>query len=277
MADKKEKTLRDRVQKALIQEAFVRPESALVISITLLLAIFAPRVGFLEFIPFWVWLLGGVIAEGALVYSSWSDPEFGRQVAAKELQREFRPEKLSDPQLQMRVNEALDYRSRIEKVIREQDDSMLRDELDETAAQIDAWLEHIYSLAQRIDRYREERDVLERDRERTIRRVKELQGLISTEEDPSIKAQIETTLTSKERQLATLEKLENTIQRAELQLESSHTFLATIYSQTMLVDAKDIDSGRSRRLRQEISDEVDELQDMLLAMDEVYAPQGLSQ
>lgn len=255
----------------------MRPESALVISITLLLAIFAPRVGFLEFIPFWVWLLGGIIAEGALVYSSWSDPEFGRQVAAKELQREFRPEKLSDPQLQMRVNEALDYRSRIEKVIREQDDSMLRDELDETAAQIDAWLEHIYSLAQRIDRYREERDVLERDRERTIRRVKELQGLISTEEDPSIKAQIETTLTSKERQLATLEKLENTIQRAELQLESSHTFLATIYSQTMLVDAKDIDSGRSRRLRQEISDEVDELQDMLLAMDEVYAPQGLSQ
>ncbi len=70
-------------------------------------------------------------------------------------------------------------------------------------------------------------------------------------------------MASKERQLATLEKLEDTIQRAELQLENSYTFLATIYSQTMLVDAKDIDSGRSRRLRQEISDEVDELQDML--------------
>lgn len=277
MADKKEKTLRERVQKALIQEAIVRPESALVISITLLLAIFAPRVGFLEFIPFWIWLLGGLIAEGALVYSSWSDPEFGRQVAAKELRREFQPEKLSDPQLQMRVTEALDYRSRIEKVIREQDDSMLRDELDVTAAQIDDWLEHIYSLAQRIDRYQQERDVLERDRDRTIRRVKELREQLSTEENPSIKTQIESTLASKERQLATLEKLEDTIQRAELQLESSYTFLATIYSQTMLVDAKDIDSGRSRRLRQEISDEVDELQDMLLAMDEVYAPQSLSQ
>ncbi len=277
MTDKKQKTLRERVQKGLIQEAIVRPESALVISITLLLAIFAPRVGFLEFIPFWIWLLGGLIAEGALVYSSWSDPEFGRQVAAKELRREFQPEKLSDPQLQMRVNEALDYRSRIEKVIREQDDSMLRDELDVTAAQIDDWLEHIYSLAQRIDRYQQERDVLERDRDRTIRRVKELREQLSAEENPSIKTQIESTLTSKERQLATLEKLEDTIQRAELQLESSYTFLATIYSQTMLVDAKDIDSGRSRRLRQEISDEVDELQDMLLAMDEVYAPQSLSQ
>ncbi len=69
-----------------------------------------------------------------MVYSSWSDPEFGRKVAAKELQREFQPEKLSDPQLQMRVNEALDYRSRIEKVIREQDDSMLSDELDRNSS-----------------------------------------------------------------------------------------------------------------------------------------------
>jgi len=277
VAKNKDKSLRDRVQKALIQEAIFRPESAIVISFTLLAAIFAPQVGFLDFIPFWVWLLGGVIAEGALVYSSWSDPEFGRKVAAKELQREFQPEKLEDPQLQMRVNEALDYRSRIEKVIREQDDSMLRDELDQTAAQIDDWLEHIYNLAQRIDRYQQERDILERDRERTINSVKELKIRSNEEDDPLIKAQIETTLASKERQLATLEKLEDTIQRAELQLENSYTFLATIYSQTMLVDAKDIDSGRSRRLRQEISDEVDELQDMLSAMDEVYAPQSLAQ
>ena len=276
MTKKKEETLRERVQKALLQEAIVRPESALVISITLLLAVFAPQVGFLDFIPFWVWLLGGVLAEGALIYSSLSDPEFGRKVAAKELRREFHPENLSDPQLQQRVNEALDYRSRIEKTIREQDDSMVRDELSETAAQIDAWLEHIYNLAQRIDRYQQERDVLERDRDRTEIRIKELKDLLSKEDNKSIKDQISSTLESKERQLATLKKLAKTIQRAELQLESSHTLLATIYSQTMLVDAKDIDSGRSRRLRQEISDEVDELQDMLLAMDEVYIPQSLS-
>lgn len=272
--DKKE-TLRERVQKALIQEAIVRPESAIVISITLLLAIFAPQIGFLDFIPFWVWLIGGLIAEGILVFSSWSDPEFGRQVAEKELRREFQPEKLEDPRLQRRVNEALDYRSRIEKVIIEQDDSMLRDELNQTAAQIDDWLEHIYSLALRIDRYQRERDILERDKDRTIDRVLALNTQLNAEDDPAIKEQIESTLAGKERQLETLNKLEDTIQRAELQLESSHTFLATIYSQTLLVDAKDIDSGRSRRLRQEISDEVDELQDMLIAMDEVYAPQTL--
>ncbi len=276
MAEKKEDSLRDRVQKALIREAVVRPESALVISISLLLAVFAPQVGFLEFIPFWIWLLGGAAAEAALIYSSWSDPEFGRKVAARELQHEFQPEKLSDRRLQQRVNEALDYRSRIEKAILEQDDSLVRDELSQTADQIDDWIEHIYNLAKRIDRYQQEREVLERDRKRTSARIIELQGLYAREENSNIKDQISATLESKERQLATLDKLDDTIQRAELQLERSHSLLATIYSQTMLVDAKDIDSGRSRRLRQEIGDEVDELQDMLLAMDEVYTSQNSS-
>ncbi len=273
MADNNKETLRDRVRKALIWEAIVRPESALVISISLLLAVFAPQVDFLSFIPFWVWLLGGLVAEGALIYSSWTDPEFGRKVAAKELQHEFHPEKLADTRLQQRVNEALDYRSRIEKAILEQDDSLVRDELSETAEQIDNWIEHIYNLAKRIDRYQAERDVLERDRNRTSARIVELQRAYAGEDDPAIKVQISSTLESKERQLATLNKLDDTIKRAELQLERSHTLLATIYSQTMLVDAKDIDSGRSRRLRQEIGDEVDELQDMLVAMDEVYASQ----
>lgn len=274
MAEKKEETLRDRVQKALIKEAIVRPESALVISISLLLAVFAPQVGFLEFIPFWVWLLGGALAEGALIFSSWSDPEFGRKVAAKELRYEFHPENLSDSRLQQRVNEALDYRSRIEKAILEQEDSMVRDELTQTADQIDDWIEHIYNLARRIDRYQQERDVIERDRKRTSARIIELKRSYASEENPEVKAQISATLESKERQLATLENLDDTIQRAELQLERSHSLLATIYSQTMLVEAKDIDSGRSRRLRLEIEEEVDELQDMLLAMDEVYASQG---
>ena len=271
MASKADETLRDRVQKALFREAIFRPESALVISISLLLAVFAPQVGFLEFIPFWVWLLGGVAAEAALVYSSLTDPDFGRTVAAKVLSREFEPQKLQDPYLQERMSEALDYRVRIEKAIRQQDDSLIKDELSQTAAQMDQWLEQIYDLALRIDRYRQEHEVLERDYERTGQRIAELEEQLAAEENPKIQMQIKATLESKKRQMATLEKLSDTIRRAELQLETSHAQLATIYSQTMLVDAKDIDSGQARRLRLEISDEVDEIQDILLAMDEVYA------
>ena len=59
--------------------------------------------------------------------------------------------------------------------------------------------------------------------------------------------------------------------RAQLKLESTFTALGTIYSQTMLVGAKDIDSGRAKRLQQDINDEVQEIDHILLAMDEVYA------
>ena len=254
----------------------MRPESAVVISLSLLLAVFGPRIGFLEFIPFWAWLLGGLIAEGILVYSSLTDEEFGRRVVSKLLRNEFQPEKLKDKTLQRRMDEALDYRSRIEEAIRRQNDSVLKDDLIETAAHIDAWLEHIYGLAQRIDRYRQEQNILQRDYRRTRKRIKELERALASEDDPAIRQQMTATLASMKRQVATLENLEDTIQRAELQLESSLTHLGTIYSQTMLVDVKDIDSGRARRLRQEISDEVDELQDVLLAMDEVYSAQGAS-
>lgn len=271
MASKEDEHLRDRVQKALLREAIFRPESALVISISLLLAVFAPQVGFLDFIPFWVWLLGGVAAEAALVFSSLSDPEFGRKVAAKVLEQEFEPQKLQDPHLQERMSEALDYRVRIENAIRQQDDSLIKDELSQTAAQMDEWLQHIYNLALRIDRYRQEKDVLERDYKRTGKRIAELEKQLTAEQNTKVREQITATLESKKRQMATLDKLSDTIRRAELQLETSHSQLATIYSQTMLVDAKDIDSGQARRLRLEISSEVDEIQDILLAMDEVYA------
>ena len=66
------------------REAIFRPESALVISMALLLSVFAPQIDFLSFIPFWAWLLSGLLAEGALVYSSLSDPEFGRKVGSKD-------------------------------------------------------------------------------------------------------------------------------------------------------------------------------------------------
>jgi hypothetical protein len=52
--------------------------------------------------------------------------------------------------------------------------------------------------------------------------------------------------------------------------------MGTIYTQVTLMGAKDIDSGRSRRLRLEISEEVTELSDVLAAMDEVYATEGAS-
>jgi hypothetical protein len=274
MASKSREALEQRVQKAILQESFLRWESAVVIALTLLMVVFGQN--FVEFIPDWGWLLGGLGAEALLVYSSLTDPEFGRKVVAGLLRNEFKPERLRDKELQQQVNHALDYRSRINQAIRSQGDSMLKDELSQTASQIDDWLENIYDLAQRIDRYKKDRDILSRDYQRAQRRSIQLTKDLQTERDSALRNQIQTTLDGIQQQLSTLEKLENTIQRAELQLENSLTHLGTIYSQTMLVDAKAIDSGRARRLRQEIVEEVSEINDVLLAMDDVQATDGFA-
>lgn len=268
--------LEERIQKAVWQESFVRWESGVVLALTAILTTFsALGLPLVEFVPYWGWLLGGVLAEAGLVYSSVLDPAFGERVVAKLLKDEFKPERLQDKNLQRRINEALDYRSRIEKGIRERSDSVLKDELAQTASQIDDWLENIYDLAQRIDRYQQEREILHRDRVRAESRVTQLKADFEMAKNPAIKEQIQTTLDSLQRQLQTLQTLEGTIQRARLQLEGTLTHLGTIYSQTMLVDAKDIDRGSARRLRHEIAEEVTELNDLLVSMDEVYTADSL--
>ncbi|WP_420628590.1 hypothetical protein [Candidatus Leptofilum sp.] len=268
--------LEERVQSAIWQESIMRWESAVVLALTAMLTTFsALGLPLVEFVPYWGWLLGGLVAEAGLVYSSVRDPEFGRQVVSKMLKNEFKPERLKDKRLQRQINEALDYRSRIEKGIRERSDSVLKDELMQTAGQIDDWLENIYDLARRIDRYQQEREILHRDRVRAESRMKQLQADFARANDPAIKEQIQATLNSIERQLQTLQTLEATIQRARLQLENSLTHLGTIYSQTMLVDAKDIDRGSARRLRHEIAEEVTELNDLLHSMDEVYTAESV--
>ena len=269
MANKTRESLEKRAQKAMIQHAFFRWESAVVIALTLLLTVFGSNLA--EFVPNWVWLFSGIIAEAALVYSSYTDPETGRKVVAEMLQSEFRPERLNDETLQQKMEEAFDYRSRIAASVKDRRDSVLKDNLEETARQIDDWLENIYDLALRLDRYRSEKDILQRDKHRAQASIRELEQRLEGDGDPVVKRQIEETIDVKKRQLETIESYDKTMERAQLQLDTTLSSLGTIYSQTMLVGAKDIDSGRAKRLRQDISEEVQELDHILVAMDEVYA------
>jgi hypothetical protein len=269
MANKARETLEKRAQKAMLQHAFFRWESAVVIALTLLLTVFGSNLA--GFVPNWAWFLGGVLAEAALVYSSFTDPETGRRVVAEMLAEEFQPELLHDQELQQKMEEAFDYRGRIAAAINERRESVLKDNLTETARQIDEWLESIYDLARRIDRYRSEKNILLRDRSRATASIKQLGERLNTETDPTVRKQIEDSIKVKQRQIDTIASYDKTMERAQLQLDTTLSSLGTIYSQTMLVGAKDIDSGRAKRLRQDISEEVQELDHILLAMDEVYA------
>jgi hypothetical protein len=61
------------------------------------------------------------------------------------------------------------------------------------------------------------------------------------------------------------------VRRAEIQLETTLSSLATIYAQMARLGAKEVDSGRAQRLRLEIQDEIAGLQDTIDAMDDVQS------
>lgn len=269
MSVNSKESLEQRAQRAILQYAFFRPESAILIALTILLTFFAPQ--YVELLPWWTWLLGGVAGEAALVFSSLTDADAHRRVVAQMLKDEFHPERLRDPWLQQQVQSAFDYRTRITSAIRERRDSVLKDHLAATASQLDEWLEEVYGLAQRLDRYKNERDLHMNNRERAEQRLKELKEQLEDDTAPAVRREIEYNIDSLQRQLEAIVQLEASMERARLRLENTITAMGTIYTQTMLVGAKDIDSGRATRLRQEIGEEVNELGDVLSAMDEVYA------
>ena len=109
------------------------------------------------------------------------------------------------------------------------------------------------------------------DKERAQESIKQLEQRIKLESDTKVQKDIEVTLASRRKQVETIESVEKTMDRGQLKLEATLSSLGTIYSQTMLVGAKDIDSSRAKRLSQDISEEVQDLDGILLAMDEVYA------
>ena len=259
--------LERRAWRAMLTAAFFRWESAVIIAFVILLAFFLPK-------PFpgwewWFWLIGGALAEAAIVYTSLTDPKFGRQVVAEMLRDEFDLGDVRDERYRGYLEKALEYRERIEEAIARRRTGVLRDHFQETARQIDSWIGSIYEIGRRLDQYDRD-DLIHRDAEAVPIRIKDLRKQLDREDDPRVRSQLEETLRAKEVQLANLEQLENGMQRAELQLEHTLTAMGTIYSQLLLVSAKDVDSGRAMRLREDVAGEVHGLQDVLDSMDEVY-------
>jgi hypothetical protein len=98
--------------------------------------------------------------------------------------------------------------------------------------------------------------------------ITDLESRLAQETDPAIRSQLERTLANRRKQLAALERLQNTMKRAEIQIESTLSSLGTIYSQLLTGQSTDHVADYSR-LSAEVEEEVHTLQDHLEALEEV--------
>jgi hypothetical protein len=258
--------IRQDAQRALIRNAFFRLESALVLAGTIALSVFNP----LALWPWWVWTILGVVAEAAVVISSLTDKGEMRKVMESLFREKYNTGGIRDRELRGKLDEAEQYRQRIQQVVEQQTSGLLHDRMAATTAQIYDWIANMVRLARRIDTYRQD-SILRRDIQEVPKEIRDLNARLKLETNPQLRRQMETTLASRQQLADNLQELENRMERADLQLDHSLASLGTVYSQLLLIGSKDVDSDRADRLRGDIRDEVSALQDLVESLNEVYS------
>ncbi len=265
--------IRRQAMGAILSYAFFRFESAVIIAMTIVLI----GVPFLRQ-PFpwwqwWYWLVLGLVAEALIVVTTVLDPEANQRVVSEMLRQRFDIRKLRDRQLREQLKKALEYRERIVAEIEREEDAVLDDHLRDVARSLDDWIAQIYRLARGLDAYGQDK-VIARDMQSVPAALKSLNERLAAERNPSVQEQIREAMATKQAQWNTLESLRSTMAKAQLQLENTLSAMGTVYSQVLLLGAKDVDSGRAQRLREDIAGQVASLQDIAAAMDEVYYTSG---
>lgn len=265
------------IRKAILTYSLFRTQNALLIAAIILLAGCA---ALFLLSPFGILGLAGGIAGGLFVlalaeiiflYLSFKDEKLHAQAVADLLKPEvkFTPTTIRDKGLESKVDKALEYWALIDDSVKKAPRGVLRDRLLETTQEATHWLEAVYNLADRVDKFRENK-VIERDLRTVPAALETYRAKLAREDSPEVRAQLERTIADKERQLRILETLQDSMEKADYQLDSTISSLGTIYSQLLLVGNKEEAGSRINRLQEEISEQVYRLEDLTEAMDEVY-------
>jgi uncharacterized protein YukE len=146
--------------------------------------------------------------------------------------------------------------------------------------QFDGWISNVYKLAKWLDDFKKEIAHSDDHALDTGRRVEQLRALLQQEKDEKTKQEIENTILWHEKFMGNIGEIERAVGRANLKLEQSISQLGTIYSQTLLMDARGLESSRAQELHAEITAEVEQLDETVAAMERVYAssfPRRLSE
>jgi hypothetical protein len=263
--------LHSQARRAILTYAFFRWESAVVLAAAILLTFLLPRP--FPWWPVWAWPLMGVLGIGAIIYSSLTDVEANARLLLALFQEQFDLREIRLPELRQEVEAALEYQRHIEQELRRRGPSLLWDRAEDTAGRLNDWIGNIYRLAKRLDAYRQDA-LLTRQRESVPLEIESLAERMRKESREAVREQLEGALQGKKGQWQVLKELDTRMEQAELQLKQTLAALATVHSQVKLIDAQDVDSGRSRRLREDIQEQIARLNDLLGSINEVYDYRG---
>jgi len=215
----------------------------------------------------------GVVAIGGFVYASTrgmaehratiehraAQPRSAERIASKG--------GLANRTIQAHLDKALAYKKQIDGMVKAASDENTRARLQDLATQVSDWTQTIEDLGKRVDSS-QQNPLIRQDLESVPKSIAELEARLANETDEATRHELDRTLTNRQNQLVSLERLQNTLERAEIQIESTLSSLGTIYSQLLTGQSTDHVADYSH-LSAEVEEEVQILQDHLEALEEV--------
>jgi hypothetical protein len=267
--DQLSKEMQEQIRKSVLSYSIFRPESAVVIALTLILTALS-FLG-LPWFPgvWWMWLLFGLVGEGLIVLSTLRDQKFYQQVLDEMFHEKFDIGKVKNQELRQKVTKALEYRELIGKEIERKSDAVLDEYLKDTAHGLEDWIGQVYRLALGLDAYQRD-PIIARDMASVPQELQRFKAQLVREKGTAVQDDLEKTISIKQSQWDALCNLRDTMAKAQLQLEDTLSAIGTMYMQIVLLGSKDVNGSRAQCLQQDMVEQVRALQDTSAAMDEVY-------
>ena len=187
-------------------------------------------------------------------------------------QQQIETTRVTSQTIQTHLDKAHAYRHQIDEMVQKAMDSNSRIRLQDLARQVNDWIEAIELLGKRVDRFQQNK-IIHQDLVSVPQAIEDLEARVKLETDEATREELVRVLANRKNQLASLKKLQNSMKRAELQIENTLSSLGTIYSQILTGQSTDHVSDY-RRLASNVDEEVRVLQDHLEALEEVKLGQN---
>ncbi len=193
MSDSIRERLEQQVGTALLRNAIFGWESAAMVGGTVAASALLPNA--IPWIPWFAWAIVGLIGEVAVIITRLTDKAEQQKTLEGLFREKYTFSGIRDRNLQEKLKEAEQYRQRIQALVDQHREGVLRDRLKRTTDQVYDWIANMVTLARRLDTYRSD-PILRRDLENAPREVDRLKARLAVERDARVREQMTTTLES---------------------------------------------------------------------------------
>ena len=259
--------MKNKLKFALVQQALLRWENAVLIALAILLTAFMPQP--FDFWPIWGWGVLAFIGVVAITVSSLSEPAVQSAAIDDLLYTEFDPNQIKTPAVRASFLQSLKYRSTIDLMIQQNSDGVIKTRLNDLADKVRQWTSYIYQLAKMLDDYQRD-PMLAKDPTAIQAEMTRLQSGMANQTNAGVLQESKNLIASKQKYLQTSEELKEKMQAAGMQLEQSLDAMGTIYTQLKLLETRDLDSVNTQAIDHDIDEQVSRMGDLIDGLQKAY-------